>query len=132
MKSMALLFSHQLTEIQKQEAREKWGVKRFLPLPPSLQSQWSNIPAEGDFSYHWMEPFVTWLMENTSTGDLVLIQGEFGAVYVMVSWCHLQERIPIYATTERRYESHRLPDGSIENRHIFRHVNFRRYPVENR
>jgi hypothetical protein len=58
------------------------------------------------------------------------VQGEFGAVYLVVSWCHREGRIPVYATTARRYESRRQPDGSIKNIHLFKHVNFRRYPRE--
>ena len=126
---MALLFSHQLTDIQEREAKEVWGVNQFLSLPDSLQKRWSSIPPEGSFSSKWLQPILFWLEEKTSPNDLVLIQGEFGAVYTMVTWCHNNERLPVYATTKRRFESCRLPDGSNRNRHVFQHVNFRRYPL---
>lgn len=130
MKRMALLFSHRLTEAQEREARERWGVNQILPLPAPLQVKWSQVPPEGSFSPRWMEPIISWLQEQTSADDLVLIQGEFGAVYTMVSWCHRHQRIPLYATTERRFQSRKLPDGTVENRHLFQHVNFRPYPTD--
>ncbi|MGI6127838.1 MAG: CRISPR-associated protein Csx20 [Planifilum sp.] len=125
---MALLFSHVLTEEQKQEAREEWEIGTFLPLPADLQSRWSQVPPEGPFPREWLQPVMAWLSRETEPGDIVLVQGEFGAVYQVVSWCHREGRIPVYATTARRYESRRQPDGTVKNIHLFRHVNFRRYP----
>ena len=95
LKRMALLFSHALTEEQKQEAREKWGIGTFLSLPDDLQSRWSQVPPEGAFPREWIQPVIEWLSRETGPGDVVLVQGEFGAVYLVVSWCHREGRIPV-------------------------------------
>jgi hypothetical protein len=128
MKQMALLFSHTLTEEQENEARERWGVTRFLPVPEELQSRWSQVPVEGPFPKEWMIPIVEWLEGHTQSGDLVLVQGEFGAVYFIVQWCYRNERIPLYATTVRINTEHVLPNGTTRITKIFSHVNFRVYP----
>jgi hypothetical protein len=38
--------------------------------------------------------------------------------------------VPIYATTARYLEEHRLDDGRVEQKRIFQHVRFRKYERE--
>src|SRR5690606_17637582 len=119
LKRMALLFSHTLTEEQKREAREKWEVGTFLPLPADLQSRWSQVPPEGPSPEEWRKWVLEGWTRGNGPGDVGVVQGEFGAVYLVVSWCDRESRIPVYATTARRYESRKLPDGTVKHIHIF-------------
>ena len=43
MKKMFLFFSHILTDLQKKEAEEEWGINEFVYLPEDLQRKWSQI-----------------------------------------------------------------------------------------
>ena len=38
-----LLFSHELTESQTIELKNKYNIKTVIYLPENLQQQWSNI-----------------------------------------------------------------------------------------
>ncbi|ATY85869.1 hypothetical protein CVV65_13805 [Kyrpidia spormannii] len=127
-RTMVLLFSHSLMSEQEEEARERWGVGRFAALPAELQERWSQIPPEGPFPADWLDPIWNWIEQETVPGDLVLVHGEPGAILLAVAWCRRHGRIPLYATTRREYTSVPRPDGGVENRHVFRHVQFREYP----
>lgn len=127
-RKMAMLVSHPLASEQEREAKEAWKVEQFLPLPEDLQQIWSQVPPEEDFPVKRFQLITDWLEQQTAPQDLVWIQGEPGAVFLLVTWCFQNNRIPIYATTKREYSQQLLPDGSIKNQHIFRHVNFRVYP----
>ena len=67
------------------------------------------------------------MAEAASAGDYVLIQGDFGACYLMVNHVLDRECIPVYATTERQAKETRLEDGRVELTHTFQHVRFRQY-----
>ncbi len=128
MRSLFLLFSHTLTLEQKEEASKDLNVSSICSLPKELLEKWGQISPKGDFPIDEIKPFIEWLETKSNRHDYVLIQGEFGAVFYMVNWCFLHERIPIYATTQRVHAEHLLPDGKIEITKQFAHVNFRQYP----
>ncbi len=122
-----LLFSHELTEEQITELKEKYYIKKFVNLPVELQKLWSNFPPENEFPVELADKFISFLQKNSNNNDFVLVQGDFGLVYYIVNWCLNNNRIAIYSTTERIFKEEKLPDGSIKNIHIFKHVNFRKY-----
>lgn len=127
-RKMFLLLSHALTEEQIHEAKERFGVVAFYPLPDSLQSLWSDIPAEGEWQPSWLESIKEWLLQEGKPGDLVVVQGEFGATVYMVNWLRQHGFRPVYATSRRHVEEKRLDDGTVVASRIFRHVQFRDYP----
>ena len=43
MKKMFLLFSHKLTEIQREDAIKSLNIETFVSLPEKLQNYWSNV-----------------------------------------------------------------------------------------
>ena len=127
MSAIILLFSHNLTNSQVFELKERFKIQNFIYLPEDLQNLWSNFPPEGEFPKNIADNFIEFLKENSKEKDFILVQGEFGLVFYIVSWCFDNNRIPIYSTTKRIYKKEKQSDGSIKNIHIFKHVNFRRY-----
>jgi hypothetical protein len=127
MRKIFLLFSHNLTDEQVKELKDRFGICSIISLPKDLQNLWSNFPPENDFPEKLANIFIKFLKENSSIDDFVLIQGEFGLVFYMVDWCLKNRRIPIYSTTKRIFKEENQPDGSIKNIHIFKHINFRKY-----
>jgi hypothetical protein len=127
MKKLFLLFSHKLTKFQSDEAKNKLGIQEFIYLPEEIQKIWSNISPKGELSENQLGFIKKYLLENSNDKDYVLIQGDFGAVYNMVNWCFDNNIVPIYSTTERVYEEIVLEDGSIETKHLFKHIEFRNY-----
>jgi hypothetical protein len=120
-----LLFSHELTDQQKKDAREL-GVKEVYYLPDDLKTIWSQIPPEIQNIKDYIEPVKKWLTSRIKAGDYILIQGDFGATYQMVRWAFAKGLRPIYATTERKVVEIRNGD-KVNSKKVFEHVRFRFY-----
>ncbi len=125
--TMALLFSHTLTPVQKQDAQHNLQVGHFLPLPGQLQRKWSQVPADIDLRTY-ARPFIDWLHAHTDANDLVLVQGEFGLTVALVTWCISHDRRAVYATTTRQAKEVAKGD-TIEMTHVFTHAGFRSYTI---
>ena len=125
-RSMYLLFSHQLTFDQQKSAEKNFGVTRFITSPEWVQTIWSQIPPDAERLEPILLPIKTWLKQYPSKGDMVLIQGDFGATVLMVNHALALGLVPIYATTERQAKEKNMPDGKIEIFHVF---NFRRFRI---
>ena len=125
--TLFLLFSHQITEAQEADAFATLGVKQILSMPSDLQAVWSNIPADRSELSDYLEPVRRWLSFLAQKGDHVLIQGDFGACYLMVSFALDHDLVPVYSTTRRDVEEELQADGTTRLTHHFRHQRFRRY-----
>ncbi len=129
MPTFFLFFNHRFTPAQEAAAREELGVCRFVPLPPELQKQWSQIPPNLPVLSDYLAPLRHWLASHATPGDYVLIQGDFGATYLMVQFALQHNLIPLYATTRREALEEHQTDGSVKMVHRFRHEIFRKYGV---
>ncbi len=122
---MFLFFSHKLTPHQIEEVK-KLGVEEFVYLPKDLQEVFSNVPPDVESLGEYLKPLFLFLMENSKSGDYVLIQGEFGVVYRLVSFAKILDLIPIYATT-KRITKEIVKDAKIVKISEFKHIRFRKY-----
>ncbi len=127
MPNLILLFSHTFTPEQISEAENKLKINEFINLPEKLQKMFSEIEPAGELNLEILRSIADWLGKTAKNGDFVLIQGEFGATVYLVDFCFHNGLSPIYATSKRVYEEKINDDGAIERKHIFKHVNFRRY-----
>lgn len=125
-RQMLLIFSHELTEPQKLQAKDKLGVTRFVPLSPALLKKWSNIPPDLDELDEYLADILKWIDDNARSGDYVLVQGDYGATMMVVSHCMKRNLIPVYATTNRKVIEEKQGDKVVSVRQ-FEHVDFRRY-----
>ena len=126
MKKMILLFSHTLSDEQKNDAIQNFEVVEFVPLPNDLQKLWSNFDA--DLEKLDLEPLRQFLSREAKQGDFALIQGDFGASFAMVNLAFELGIIPIYATTKREvFEV--VENGETVKRSIFKHRRFRKYGI---
>ncbi len=128
--NLFLLFNHELTDLQRRDAEESLGVRRIIDMPPSLKELWRNIPPELETLSDYLKPVKQWLEGEASKGDYVLVQGDFGATYIMVNFSFRNGLIPIYSTTTREAVEEHHGDGSVNLHHVFRHKMFRRYEAE--
>lgn len=131
MRVLFLLFSHTLTDEQAADARAALGVTSCVALPDDLQAIWSDIPPDLETLDAHLQPIFEWLAMHAQPGDYVLAQGDFGAVYLSVTWALAHQLIPVYATTARRAVEIRLPDGKVQTQRTFQHVRFRNYHINN-
>lgn len=122
-----LLFSHQLTEPQRMELRNEWDVYQQVSLPVHLQKLWSDVPPDLPTLKDYLQPLVSWLETVTREEDLVLIQGEFGATYLVVSEALRLGLVPVYSTTAREVSEQLGAAGEVLQTRVFRHQRFRIY-----
>ena len=127
MPDLYCILNHELTEKQKEDAVSNIGVDSIYYGDKEVKYIWSNIKPEGELDISSLNKIVDWLKDSAKIGDYVLVQGEFGATFYIVDFCFKNGLIPVYATSKREYREIILNDGSIERKHIFNHVQFRRY-----
>lgn len=125
--TLFLIFNHELTFSQRADATTALGVSRFVDLPPELKRLWAQIPPDLDALAAYLEPIRRWLAHQAQEGDYVLIQGDFGATFLMVRTAAAMGLVPVYSTTERSAREIRNGDGSVETTHRVRHIKYRKY-----
>ena len=126
MQNMLILLNHDISRHQEQDAK-KLGVKNFISLPSELHKIWENISPDAERLDPLLTAIKQWLAKNASPDDFVLIQGDFGACWLMVNFAFQLKLTPVYSTTERKADEIRQEDGSIQTVRQFKHVMFRKY-----
>lgn len=121
------MFNHDLGPDQMKDAETSLGIEKFVEMPPVLKQTWQQIPADVENIEEIVMPMGEWLRNATKKGDVVLIQGDFGATYLLVKCALGLGLLPVYATTRRLAEEIRQEDGTMKVIHVFKHVRFRRY-----
>ena len=126
MKKLILLFSHTLTPTQKEDAQNSFRVEEFISLPKELQNLWSYVSSELESLNDYLEPLKSYLKSELKKGDVVLVQGDFGATYSMVLFIRNLGFKGIYATTKRNVVEREV-EGKVIKTSVFEHVRFREY-----
>lgn len=126
MKKFIVLMSHDMSDIQKNDAHENLKVTKIIEAPPNIKKIWGNIEPISDLNTVKLDEIVSWIKENSNKQDYVLVQGEFGATFYIVDYCFKNNLIPVYATSIRRVEETRQGEKVITNR-VFVHEGYRRY-----
>ncbi len=126
-KALFLLFNHSFTKAQLKDAHLFLGISEVREMPEELKRLWSDISPDLEGLYHYLEPVREWLKKEARTGDVALIQGDFGACFHMVHYALDNGITPVYSTTRRKASEVSLPDGTVKLQHEFSHVRFRRY-----
>ena len=122
-----LIFSHELTAEQERELREKWCVTDIATMPEDISKRWKNVPPDLPSLKEYVRPLLEWLVKVALPGDLVLVQGDFGATYITVNFAMKIGLVPVYATTSRQVKERNMPGGVVEQSRIFSHRMFRKY-----
>ncbi len=125
--NLFLLFNHTLTADQERQASDSLGISRIVSLPGELQELWSNIPPEPSEVEPYLARVKQWLGSQAQAGDYALIQGDFGATYLLVRFALERGLVPVCSTTRREALEEPQEDGSLKVVHRFKHVRFRKY-----
>lgn len=123
---LCLLFNHTLTSEQANDAKVSLFCDEFVSLPEQLQDLWSNVPPELESLSCYLQPIKEYIHANVQKDDFVLIQGDFGATYMMVNFVKNLGAIPVYATTSRDVVEV-LKGDTVVKQSVFRHQRFRKY-----
>ncbi len=126
-KQLLLLFNHTLTAAQQRDARASLAIDCLVAMPPAVSVIWGQVPSDTPAISAHLQPVRRWLRQQANPGDYVLIQGDFGACFLMVNFVLERGLIPVYATTRREAVESHQSDGSVKTMHHFRHQRFRKY-----
>ncbi len=123
--SIFLIFSHRLTDSQIEELK-KVGISKFVYLPGDLQILWSGVPPDVENLNSYLKPIFEWIKNKAKSDDWVLVQGDFGAVCLVVDFCFKNSLVPVYATTKRN-TIEKIENGKLIKVSQFEHIRFRKY-----
>lgn len=126
MKKMFLIFSHKLTEEQITDAKTTLNVNQFIYLDDKLQTLWSGIPTDLNDLSDYLKDIKDFLYNSANKDDIVLIQGDFGAVYHIVNFSKSLGLKTVYSTTKRVIEEQIIDNQTIK-KSLFQHKKFREY-----
>lgn len=129
-KTVVSILSHELLNSQVDELKNTWNVDKIINLPEKLKSDWSNVnPSDNlEDDFNLVYKLKTFILENTNQEDYVIVQGEWGMTFTIVNMCFELNRVPIYATTERKTKE-TVKDGQVHSEKVFEHVRFRKYRI---
>lgn len=129
MAKIILLFSHKLTIQQKKYLKNILKIENIINLETDLQYLWSNFPPDVECISEYLDPIKDFLLEKLGKNDYVLVQGDFGATYMIVDFCIKNNLIPIYATTKRVIVNEVHESELVTKKSIFEFERFRKYGI---
>ena len=126
MRKFIVLMSHDMSDIQKNDAYENLKVAEIIEAPAEIKAIWGNVDPISDLDISKLDKVISWIKNISEKGDYILVQGEFGATFYIVDYCFKSDLIPVYATSIRRVEETREGDRVLTNR-VFVHEGYRQY-----
>lgn len=123
---MAVLMNHTMNNDQILQAQTELGVEYFVLPPENVIERWSDADPYADLAHLGIDIITEWLTQETSLGDYVLVQGDYGLTFAVVDWCLRSGLIPVHATTKRCVVESMEGETKVVKRE-FRHVKFRKY-----
>lgn len=126
MPDLYLLLNHELYSEQTKDVKTTFGIQKIHYLPEPILNLWANIPPKPESIKSHLREIFQWV-RTIPPGNYILVQGDFGATFLMVQYAFRLGLIPLYATTERVHKETRGPSQSTNITKTFKHVRFRRY-----
>lgn len=123
MKTFFTLMNHTLTSEQEEDARKNLNVDKFINI---TDARWSDIDPSDESVIKFVETYKNKLKKQAKAGDVLLVQGDFGATYNMIRFAKNMGLIAVYATTNR-IVSERVENGKVVIKREFKHARFREY-----
>ena len=124
MPNLFVLLNHTLTEEQINQVISQYDIKEIILPPVNVQELWGQVPPDIESLVNYLKPVFEWLNKQAISDDFLIVEGDFGATYLMVRYAFGHNIIPLYATTSRDAYEERNDDGSISIKRNFRHVLF--------
>ena len=123
MKILFTLMNHTLTSEQEEDARKNLNVDKFINIADAM---WSDIDPSDKSVIKFVETYKNKLKKQAKSGDVLLVQGDFGATYNMIRFAKNMGLIAVYATTNR-IVSEQVENGKVVIKREFKHARFREY-----
>ena len=119
------LINHELTPRQVDELYTSFKAESNIFPPAPIASLWKDIPVVEEFTLAMFDPIIDWL-QDANPGDVLVIQGEFGATFTIVDFALQNGLIPVSAVTKRIVQETREGEKVVKN-NFFEHICFRKY-----
>ena len=123
MKTLFTLMNHTLTSEQEEDARKNLDVDKFINIADTM---WSDIDPSEKSIIKFVEVYKDKLRLQAKAGDVLLVQGDFGATYNMIRFAKNMGLIAVYATTNR-IASEQVENGKVVIKREFKHARYREY-----
>lgn len=123
MKTLFTLINHTLTPEQEEDARKNLNVDKFINI---TDASWSDIDPSEKSVIKIVEIYKDRLRSQAKAGDVLLVQGDYGATYNMIRFAKNMGLIAVYATTNR-IVSEQVENGKVVIKREFKHAKFREY-----
>ena len=123
MKTLFTLINHTLTLEQEEDARKNLNVDKFINITDAM---WSDINPSEKSIIKFVETYKDKLKKQAKAGDVLLVQGDFGATYNMIRFAKNMGLIAVYATTNR-IVSEQVENGKVVIKREFKHARYREY-----
>lgn len=123
MKTLFILINHALTPEQEEDARKNLNVDKFVNI---ADAKWSDIDPSEKSITKFVKSYRDNLKMQAKTGDILLVQGDFGATYNMIRFAKSIGLIAVYATTSR-IVSEQVENGKVVIKREFKHARLREY-----
>jgi len=123
MKTLFILINHALTPEQEEGARKNLNIDKFVNI---ADLKWSDIDPSEKGVIKVVETYKDKLRSQAKSGDVLLVQGDFGATYNMIRFAKNMGLIAVYATT-KRIVSEQVENGKVVIKREFKHARFREY-----
>jgi hypothetical protein len=129
MPRLYLILNHNFTNLQKLDAEESLSIQSIVNMPLHLSMLWRNIPPDLSEIDAYIEPIKQWLVDQAHPSDYVLIQGDFGATFILVRFALSKQLVPIYSTTNREAVEEQQNGDTVKLTRYMKHHRFRKYGV---
>ena len=123
MKTLFILINHALTPEQEEDARKNLNIDKFVNI---ADAKWNDIDPSEKSVIKVVETYKDKLRSQAKSGDVLLVQGDFGATYNMIRFAKNMGLIAVYATT-KRIVSEQVENGKVVIKREFKHARFREY-----
>ena len=123
MKTHFILINHALTPEHEEGARKNLNIDKFVNI---ADAKWSDIDPSEKSVIKVVETYKDKLRSQAKSGDVLLVQGDFGATYNMIRFAKNMSLIAVYATT-KRIVSEQVENGKVVIKREFKHARFREY-----
>ena len=123
MKILFTLINHTLTLEQEEDARKNLDVDKFVNI---ADARWSDIDPSENSIIKFVEVYKDKLRLQAKAGDVLLVQGDFGATYNMIRFAKNMGLIAVYATTNR-IVSEQVENDKVVIKREFKHARYREY-----
>ena len=129
MTNIYCLLNHELTPKQTEELYVSYGGEKIIYPTEQITKLWSGIPTDKELTKTQFQPVIDWL-KDAKENDVLVLQGEFSATFIIADYALQKGIIPVCAVTKRVSQEVREGEKVTKN-YVFEHICFRQYRYYN-